>query len=84
MSWDQEAPEPTQWAVICPTHGRVYLTKRAYDAQMNNAGAVWRCPKWSTPEEIKRDPYLIGPCGAPCDWDDDNYENEKWCDVSTT
>ena len=48
----------TPWAVLCPTHGRVFLTKLHYDKQLSEVDARWSCPR----------------CGALAEWDDDNYE----------
>ena len=52
-------PESTPWAVICSMHGRMFLTKAQYDAQMNQPDLRWRCPC----------------CGEDANWDDDNYED---------
>jgi hypothetical protein len=35
---------PTPWAVICPEHGKVYLTKENYNRQMRASDSTWRCP----------------------------------------
>jgi hypothetical protein len=61
-----ESRERTPYAVICrenplggPGCGKVYLTQEAYDQQMLNPDATWKCPR----------------CGCyPVDFDDDNYE----------
>ncbi len=50
--------ETTPWAVICPLHEQVFLTKQEYDTEMLNPDAVWTCPI----------------CGRRSQWDDDNYE----------
>lgn len=54
----------TRWAVRCPVHGLVYLTREQYDAQMNDADALWRCP-------VVHDAEV---CGQDAAWDDDTYE----------
>jgi len=69
-TWDEEAPEPTQFAVICPEHGQVFLTVDAYRFQLNHPDTPWRCPKWcAEPAD------MIGPCGAMSEFDDDNLES---------
>jgi hypothetical protein len=50
--------EETAWAVHCPSHGKVYLTKKEYDAQMNRPDSRWMCPI----------------CTELAWWDDDHYE----------
>lgn len=34
----------TPWAVICPTHGQVFLTDKEYESQMDKPNSVWFCP----------------------------------------
>lgn len=51
-------PLTTAWAVVCPRHGQVFLTRPLYLAQLDRPDEGWRCPM----------------CGVPADWDDDNYE----------
>ena len=48
----------TPWAVICPQHGKQYLTGEQYDDQMMKADSYWLCPV----------------CGGHSEWDDDNFE----------
>jgi hypothetical protein len=48
----------TPWAVLCPTHGQVFLTDAEYDKQMDDPETLWTCPI----------------CGERAEWDDDNYE----------
>lgn len=36
--------KPSPWAVLCPRHGLVHLTREEYDAQMSNPDGAWRCP----------------------------------------
>lgn len=50
--------EPTPWAVICPEHGRMYLTGAQHLAQLNEPDEPWHCPT----------------CNAPAEWDDDCLE----------
>lgn len=52
------SPEPTQFAVICPDHGQVFLTYDEYNRQLRKANSLWMCPL----------------CGQSSTWDDDNYE----------
>lgn len=59
--------QPTPWAVHCPKHGLVYLTREEYDRQMQKSDYRWECTAWTL-----EDP--IGPCGAWSEWDDDIYE----------
>lgn len=56
MSTEAETP----WAVICPSHGKQFLTKENYDAQISRPDSRWQCP--------------FPKCIAICEWDDDNYE----------
>lgn len=49
----------TPWAVRCPRHGKVLLTRRQYNDQMKLADLQWRCPI----------------CRKPASWDDDHYES---------
>lgn len=60
---------PTRYAVLCPVHGRVYLTKEEYDAAMFDCDRVWQCPALDT--------EALGVCGRRADFDDDNYEEIK-------
>jgi hypothetical protein len=46
------------YAIICPDHGRVYLSSAEYERQMRLPDDRWICP---------RD-------GKVSEWDDDNYE----------
>lgn len=32
------------WAVICPTHGQVFLTEQEYDFQLSRPDRTWMCP----------------------------------------
>lgn len=48
----------TPWAVFCPIHGRVYLTRPQYDAQITKPDNRWVCTI----------------CGAVSEWDDDTYD----------
>lgn len=53
--------EPTpQYAVICPSHGRVELERGEYLRQLNNEEAQWVCPRME--------------CGRNAEWDDDCKE----------
>lgn len=65
----EESTGKTAYAVICPHHGRVYLTKANYDWQMSMPGRGWECPRFVT-EPVD----TMGPCGAPSEFDDDTYE----------
>lgn len=49
---------PTPWAVTCPTHGQVFLSREEYNRQLVRIDDCWTCPE----------------CGARADWDDENYE----------
>lgn len=55
-----ESKDPTPYAVICKTHGRVYLTKEEYEYQLMRANARWQCPRTA--------------CGRTSEWDDETYE----------
>ena len=50
--------EETPWAIHCPKHGKICLTKEQYDHQMYHPGPIWICPV----------------CGDDAYWDDDHYE----------
>lgn len=52
------AEKPTRYAIICPEHGQVYLTRENYNAQMADPDSRWVCP-W---------------CGSISEFDDDNYD----------
>ena len=43
-SVNPESAEPTQYAVECPIHGKVYLTPEEYDRQLSIHDR-WRCPR---------------------------------------
>jgi hypothetical protein len=58
----------TGWAVLCPIHGRVYLTYEEYGSQVNRPNAGWTCPAMDS------DPERFGLCGSPSEWDDLTYE----------
>jgi len=47
------------YAVICPTHGQVFLTFEEHDCQMDSPDDHWICPM----------------CGLKSEWDDENYKN---------
>jgi hypothetical protein len=57
----------TPWAVYCPKHGKVFLTRDEYEAQMDAVNTPWTCPRECGPPEV-------GICGEPSEWDDLNYE----------
>jgi len=46
------------YAVICPTHGQVFLTFGQHERQMDSPDPHWICPV----------------CGLKSEWDDENYE----------
>lgn len=48
---------PTPWAVTCPTHGQVFLSREEYSRQLVAIDNPWTCPE----------------CEARADWDDENY-----------
>lgn len=52
------SPLPTPYAVRCPRHGLVHLTKKEYEQQMMAANSLWKCPT----------------CGMAAQWDDDTLE----------
>lgn len=52
------SPSPTAWAVICPVHGKVYLTYHEYLAQLQRPDDRWMC----------------SACGLVAGWDDANYD----------
>lgn len=54
----------TPYAIICPNHKQVFLTKEEYDFQMNRPNSRWICPI----------------CREISDWDDGNYENNLYND----
>ena len=58
--------EPTFWAVLCPHHGRVFLTEGEYDWQMNDPDRDWTCPVQLSPART---------CNAKSEWDDENFES---------
>lgn len=62
---------PTPWAVICPHHGRVYLTEEEYRAQLDRPDEEWVCPVMVTDGEMP------GPCGLGAEFDDENYEERS-------
>jgi len=49
----------TPWAILCPSDGKVYLTKAQYHKQMMSPNKKWDCPE----------------CGMTSEWDDDNFES---------
>lgn len=55
---------PTPWAVTCPTHHRVYLTRDEYEEQLNVHELRWRCTRLVTAA-----PDTAGPCGIASEWD---------------
>lgn len=71
----EESTEPTAYAVICPAHGRVYLTQAEYSRQMDQPDSLWKCPRWEYDAATKEgDPARVGPCGEPSEFDDDTHE----------
>lgn len=63
---------PTPYAVICPEHGRTFLSQEHYDAQMDKADARWKCEAM-----VLDDPNALGPCGRVSEWDDRWYEEHE-------
>ena len=59
----------TPYAVHCPIHGFVWLTREEYAHQMDLPDDGWRCPVMDT------DPQRFGLCGAPALWDEENFES---------
>jgi hypothetical protein len=56
----QEAPTD-HYAVLCPIHGRQFLTQKQYDTQMNDTNSRWKCPKCTRPakfDDITYEAYL--------------------------
>lgn len=71
----EESTTPTSYAVLCPTHGRVYLTETEYRRQMDLSGSRWKCPRWEYDAATSvGDPARVGPCGEFSEFDDDTYE----------
>lgn len=60
---------PSRWAVICPVHGRCYLTEAQYEFQMDRTGRPWVCVAvaFDPPDDI-------GPCGRRAEFDDETYD----------
>ena len=52
---------PTPWAVRCPEHGKVFLTRSEYDRQMDSPNAHWYC----TSDHFE---------AKAAWWDDNNYD----------
>jgi hypothetical protein len=48
----------TPWAVLCPTHGQVFLAEDQYFNQLDAMDHLWVCPI----------------CGSVAGWDDENYD----------
>ncbi len=69
----EESSQPTAWAVLCPEHGRVFLTEAEYTRQLHRPDASWKCPRYVFSAEDVRN-GTIGPCGAPSSFDDLTYE----------
>jgi hypothetical protein len=55
---DGKSQAPSPFAVICRTHGQVYITEDDYVKQLSMPDALWTCPE----------------CGGVAEFDDDNYE----------
>jgi hypothetical protein len=53
--------KPTPWAVICPTHGKVFLDGEEYFAQV----------EWDAVADIS---WVCPICDSDSEWDDDNYK----------
>lgn len=41
---DRQSSTPTPYAVICPTHGQVFLTETEYSQQLSRPNSLWKCP----------------------------------------
>ncbi len=52
--------------VICPVHGRVFLTAAEYHRQMAAPDYGWRCPALVD----------TAPCWEPARWSDDYWEEQ--------
>lgn len=48
------------YGIICDDHGKQGLSPEEYNAQMNEANSLWRCP--------------ITGCISRVYWDDDRYD----------
>lgn len=62
----EESPSPTAYAVRCKEHGMVFLTVKAYVAQLQRPDSQWECPRLDADTGMH--------CGAVSAWDDVNYE----------
>lgn len=53
----------TPWAVICPVHGSVELTRDQYMAQLERPDSLWRCPACGRAGQYDEDndPTITGP-----------------------
>lgn len=63
---------PTRWAVLCPKHGRVYLSEAEYERQLALVATRWTCPQACSPLDVI--PDEAGICGEVCEWDDETYD----------
>ena len=52
----------SSFAIICPLHGRVFLSHEEYDEQIRDTYAVWKCPR----------------CGKSALFDDELYESHRF------
>lgn len=68
-----ESAVPTPHAVLCPAHGRVFLTREEYRWQMSKADTGWTCPRMSADDDL-------GLCGRRSRFDDDTHE--EWIDAN--
>ena len=64
----EESVTETGYAIICPKHGRVHLTKDEYNRQMDKPNSLWQCPRMDS------DPEEPGLCGRASQFDDLTYE----------
>lgn len=66
--FDGQSTKRTPWAVYCPKHGQIFLTREEYNRQLMEDDYGWTCPLMCAEVDD------IGPCGRRSEFDDDNYE----------
>lgn len=74
-----EDREETPWRLLCPRHGKVFLTREEYEAQTSSPDALWQCPALDMGDPSDLDDVGPGVCGAKSRWDDAWFD--RYCEV---
>lgn len=67
--------ENSPWAVICPRHGRVYMTREVYELQLRAHDSLWLCPQCGQESTFDDETWEASDDFVPDDWDWDDSDS---------